>query len=98
MSAIARADGRAAGQQGQGLGRAAEIGQGGQIGVERAGDGALQVGADPAGAAVGLADQVVAQGGEGSVGIGPTVGGRVPGDDGVAQRGLNRDWPGRRRC
>ena len=59
---VARVDGRAAGQQGHGLGRPAVVAQRGQQGVERRGDGAGQVGADPAGAAVGLADQVVAPG------------------------------------
>ena len=53
-------------------------------GGQAAGDGAGQVGADPAGAAVGLADQVVALGDEGSVRIGPAGGGRVPRHDGVA--------------
>ena len=38
-----------------------------------AGAGAGQVGADPAAAAVGLADQVVALGGKGSAGIGPAA-------------------------
>ena len=70
---VARVDGRAAGQQGHGLGRAAVVAQRCQQGVERRGDGAGQVGADPAGAAVGLADQVVAPGSEGSAGIGPVL-------------------------
>ena len=56
----ARVDGRAAGQQGHGLGRPAVVAQGSQDGAERQGGGAGQVGADPAAAAVGLADQVVA--------------------------------------
>ena len=59
---VTRADGRAAGQQGHRLGRAAVIAQRRQHGVKRLGDRAGQVGADPAGAAVGLADQVVALG------------------------------------
>ena len=62
---VARVDGRAAGQQGHGLGRPAVVAQRCQQGIERRGDGAGQVGADPAGAAVGLADQVVALGGKG---------------------------------
>ena len=57
---VARVDGRAAGQQGHGLRRPAVIAQRCQQRVERLGDGAGQVGADPAGAAVGRADQVVA--------------------------------------
>ena len=39
---MARTDGRAAGQQGHGLGRAAVIAQRGQHGVERTGDGAVR--------------------------------------------------------
>ena len=57
---IARVDGRAAGQQGHRLGRAAVVAQWCQQRVERHGASAGQVGADPAGAGVGLADQVVA--------------------------------------
>ena len=87
---VPRVDGRAAGQQGHGLGRAAVIGQRRQQGVERLGDGAGQVGADPAGAAVGLADQVVALGGKGSERIGPAGGGRVPRHDGVAEGAPSR--------
>ena len=74
----AAADGRAAGQQGHGLGRPAVIAQRGQHGVERLGDGAGQVGADPAGAAVGLADQVVALEVKVPKTSGAIGGGRVP--------------------
>ena len=88
----ARADGRAAGQQGHGLGRPAVIAQRCQQGVERLGDGAGQVGADPAGAAVGLADQVVPLGGKGPERIGPAGGGRVPRHDGVAEGDRARLW------
>ena len=69
---VARVDGRAAGQQGHRLGRPAVVAQRGQQGVERRRDGAGQVGADPAGAAVGLADQVVrACEADGAVDVGP---------------------------
>ena len=81
---IARVDGRAAGQQGHGLGRAAEIAQWSEQGIERRGDGSGQVGADPAGAAVGLADQVVALRSDAASDVG-TSGGRVHRHDGVAE-------------
>ena len=83
---VARVDGRAAGQQGHRLGRAAVVAQRRQQGVERRGDGAGQVGADPAGAAVGLADQVVALGGDDAADVGAGAG-RVRGDDRVDQFG-----------
>ena len=82
---VARVDGRAAGQQGHRLGRAAVVAQRGQQGIERRGDGAGQVGADPAAAAVGLADQVVALGDEGTEGVGPAGAGRVLRHDRVAE-------------
>ena len=78
---VAGVDGWAAAQQGHGLGRAAVIAQRCQHGVKRLGDGAGQVGADPAGAAVGLADQVVALRGKCSADVGPDVGRRVPRHD-----------------
>src|SRR5262249_57477712 len=53
-------------------------------GLERRGAGAGPVGADPAGAAVGLADHVVPLGSQGSVRIGPR-GGRVLRHDRVAE-------------
>ena len=82
----ARVDGGAAGKQGHRLGRAAIIAQWRQQGVERLGVGAGQVGRDPAGAAVGLADQVVALRSEAARDVRPRAG-RVPADDRVAQRG-----------
>src|SRR5262249_16700808 len=86
-SGVAPVDGRAPGQQGHRLGRAAVVGQGCQHGVKRRGDGAGLVGADPAGAAIGLADQVVAEGGDVGIGVGRKTG-RIAGDDCVGQRHL----------
>src|SRR5262249_21276205 len=81
---IARVDGRAAGQQGHRLGRTAVVTQGRQQGVERLRDAAGQVGADPAGAAVARADQVVAQRSNAPRNV-RTGGGRIAGDDRVCQ-------------
>ncbi len=93
---VARVNGRAAGQQGHGLGRATVIAQGCQQGIERIGDGAGQVGADPAGAAVGLAYQVVAQGRDTAIDV------RTPWWPHSRRRSCCPDWscpscPGRRR-
>src|SRR5262249_31138529 len=77
----ARADGGAAGQQGHGLGGPAVPAQRPKTGVERLGGGAGEVGGDPAAAAVGDADEGVAQAGDRSaVHVRPGRGG-VPSDD-----------------
>src|SRR5205807_532187 len=83
-----RADGVAARQQGEGQGGAAVVGQGGgQAGVLRAGAGAGPVGDLPeVGAAVGLADEVVAQGNERAGNVGAAIGRGVPGHDGIDER------------
>ena len=74
---VAGVEGRAAGQEGVGEGRAAVVLQGAEQGVD-----VQEVGAGEAAAAAGVADQVMAQRAEvaGQVGAG---GGRVAGDDGV---------------
>src|SRR5262245_43494697 len=59
---VALADGRAAAEQGQGLGRPTEAGEVAEERVERVGGRAGQVVPVKAGAAVGLPDEVVAPG------------------------------------
>ena len=71
-------------EQGHGLGRTAVVAQRAKQGIEWRGAGALQIGANPAAAAVGRADQVVAMGRDTARDV-RAIGGRVPGHDGVAQ-------------
>jgi hypothetical protein len=91
---VALADGGAAAQQGEGLGRPAEVAELAEKRLERTVGRAGQVVPIPAGAAVGLADEVVARGGEGAERIrsgGPCD---IVGDDGAAHQEVVADGKG----
>ena len=82
VGGVAGADGRAAGEQGHRLGRPAVVLQRAELGVDRRGSRADQVGGASAATAGAVADQVVALTVQVSIDIGPGRG-AIPGDDRV---------------